>query len=83
MFTNLMSEIRDFFIRTLDDSRSGINHRLRRLMERLQQHDPRLALRLRAQQLQPQYFAFRSVTTADRGAGRSGVPSEPDRNVGW
>ena len=56
-----MSEIRDFFIKTLDDSHSGINYRLRLLMERLHHHDPHLAVRLKLQQLQPQYFAFRSV----------------------
>lgn len=62
VFTNLMSEIRDFFIKTLDDSHSGINYRLRLLMERLHFHDPHLAVRLRVQQLQPQYFAFRWMT---------------------
>ena len=62
VFTNLMSEIRDFFIKTLDDSQSGINWRLRLLMERLHHHDPHLAVRLRVQQLQPQYFAFRWVS---------------------
>ncbi|XP_037081274.1 TBC1 domain family member 13-like [Pollicipes pollicipes] len=62
VFTNLMSEIRDFFIKTLDDSESGINYRLRLLMERLQQHDPHLAVRLRVQELRPQYFAFRWMT---------------------
>ncbi|XP_043214609.1 TBC1 domain family member 13-like isoform X2 [Amphibalanus amphitrite] len=62
VFTNLMSEIRDFFIKTLDDSHSGINFRLRLLMERLHHHDPHLAVRLKVQQLYPQYFAFRWMT---------------------
>nr|XP_045616436.1 TBC1 domain family member 13-like [Procambarus clarkii] len=61
-FISLMGEIRDFFIRTLDDSESGIGAMMARLMSNLRQHDHQLWNRLRVQELQPQFFSFRWLT---------------------
>jgi len=58
-FTNLMSDIRDFFIKTLDEAESGINGMMARLRRRLAQHDPKVATLLQDQDIRPQYFAFR------------------------
>lgn len=54
-----MGEIRDFFIRTLDESESGIGAMMNRLMANLRQHDHQLWDRLRVQELKPQFFSFR------------------------
>lgn len=56
-----MGEIRDFFIRTLDDSASGIGAMMERLMANLRHHDHQLWNRLRVQELRPQFFSFRYV----------------------
>lgn len=58
-FIALMGEIRDFFIRTLDDSESGIGAMMERLMANLRHHDHQLWNRLRTQELRPQFFSFR------------------------
>lgn len=57
-----MGEIRDFFIRTLDESESGIGAMMERLMSNLKQHDYQLWNRLRVQELRPQFFSFRWLT---------------------
>jgi len=62
-FTNLMSEIRDIFIQSLDDSKTGIRHRLQGFMELLKQHDePLWSILIEEQSLMPQYYAFRWTT---------------------
>ncbi|CAH0401903.1 unnamed protein product [Chilo suppressalis] len=61
-FTNLMSEIRDFFIRTLDETESGINYMMDRLGSCLRSHDPAVWDRLELQELRPQYYSFRWLT---------------------
>ncbi|XP_050715300.1 TBC1 domain family member 13-like [Eriocheir sinensis] len=61
-FIALMGEIRDFFIRTLDDSESGIGAMMERLMANLRHHDHQLWNRLRTQELRPQFFSFRWLT---------------------
>ncbi|KAK4310140.1 hypothetical protein Pmani_018255 [Petrolisthes manimaculis] len=61
-FISLMGEIRDFFIRTLDDSASGIGAMMERLMTNLRHHDHQLWNRLRVQELRPQFFSFRWLT---------------------
>ncbi|XP_063607171.1 TBC1 domain family member 13-like [Penaeus indicus] len=61
-FISLMGEIRDFFIRTLDESESGIGAMMNRLMANLRQHDHQLWDRLRVQELKPQFFSFRWLT---------------------
>jgi len=58
-FTNLMSDIRDFFIKTLDDSASGIQGVMARLRERLEEVDHVSANVLDDQGIKMQYFAFR------------------------
>ena len=54
-----MSDIRDFFIKTLDDSATGIRAVMERLSQRLQQVDPAVAGRLDSQGIKMQFFAFR------------------------
>lgn len=61
-FISLMGEIRDFFIRTLDESPMGIGAMMKRLMDNLKQHDHQLWNRLRVQDLEPQFFSFRWLT---------------------
>ncbi|KRZ20357.1 TBC1 domain family member 13 [Trichinella pseudospiralis] len=59
-FQNLMSEIKDNFIKTLDSSNVGIDHQMRALYSLLQRVDPVLHQAMtEVQQLCPQYFAFR------------------------
>ena len=56
-----MANIRDLFIRTLDDSESGIGRLMGRLMTNLHQHDVAIARKLKEQGIREQYFAFRFV----------------------
>lgn len=58
-FTGLMSEIRDFFIKTLDESEMGINGLMNRLMRKLKECDPQVWNRLKNQELEPQFYSFR------------------------
>lgn len=57
-----MSEIRDFFIKTLDESASGIGSMMKRLMNLLQEHDFNIWQRLQMQDIKPQYYSFRWIT---------------------
>lgn len=59
LFTNLMGEIRDFFIRSLDNSVSGIKRMMEVLMERLRGRDSGVYERLIGLEIHPQYYAFR------------------------
>ncbi|EDQ92965.1 uncharacterized protein MONBRDRAFT_13826 [Monosiga brevicollis MX1] len=61
-FTNLMSEIRDVFIKTLDDSETGIGALMARLEVLLAEHRPDLAESLQNMSLKPQFYAFRWLT---------------------
>jgi len=61
-FTNLMSDIRDFFIKTLDDSATGIHSMMSKLGQRLQTVDPAVATCLQDQGIKMQFFAFRWLT---------------------
>lgn len=61
-FTNLMAEIRDFFIKTLDEAESGINGLMNRLSEQLKSNDQLVYTRLQQQELYPQYYSFRWLT---------------------
>ncbi|KAG0419131.1 hypothetical protein HPB47_004349 [Ixodes persulcatus] len=72
-FTSLMAEIRDFFLKTLDDSACGIGAMMQRLMGLLKRRDDRLHLRLRQLQVEPQYYTCASCrrsrsTTASAGS---------------
>lgn len=61
LFTNLMGEIRDFFIRSLDNSVSGIKRMMELLMDRLKIRDKDVHERLSKLEIHPQYYAFRWV----------------------
>lgn len=61
-FTNLMSEIRDFFIKTLDEADGGINNMMSRLLTQLQHSDIDIWLTFKQQDLKPQYYSFRWLT---------------------
>jgi len=58
-FTHLMSDIRDFFIKTLDDSSTGIQAMMVRLQNRIEEVDSDIANQLNTQGIKMQYFAFR------------------------
>lgn len=61
-FTNLMSEIRDNFIKTLDDTQCGIGSLMNQLMSTLKETDSTLWYKLKEQDLKPQFYAFRWLT---------------------
>ncbi|KAG5869507.1 hypothetical protein JTB14_008058 [Gonioctena quinquepunctata] len=61
-FTNLMSEIRDFFIKSLDESDRGINKMMNRLLIQLKNCDLEIWLRFQQLDLKPQYYSFRWIT---------------------
>ncbi|XP_062516273.1 TBC1 domain family member 13-like [Corticium candelabrum] len=61
-FTSLMSEIRDNFIKTLDDSACGIGAMMVQMMLMLKEADFELWTALETKQLKPQFFAFRWLT---------------------
>ncbi|XP_068617882.1 TBC1 domain family member 13 isoform X2 [Battus philenor] len=61
-FTNLMAEIRDFFIRTLDETESGINYMMSKLSDCVKKNDRTVWDQLERQELRPQYYSFRWLT---------------------
>ncbi|GCC34537.1 hypothetical protein chiPu_0013012 [Chiloscyllium punctatum] len=61
-FTNLMSEIRDNFIKSLDDSQCGISYKMEKVYSTLKEKDMDLYLKLQEQNIKPQFFAFRWLT---------------------
>ncbi|XP_048469371.1 TBC1 domain family member 13, partial [Rhincodon typus] len=61
-FTNLMSEIRDNFIKSLDDSQCGISYKMEKVYSTLKEKDVDLYLKLQEQNIKPQFFAFRWLT---------------------
>lgn len=54
-----MSDIRDFFIKTLDESSSGINGMMVKLMDKIKQIDPVVEQQLILQEIKPQFYSFR------------------------
>ena len=54
-----MSDIRDFFIKSLDEAESGINAMMTKLMSKLGGLDPEVKEVLDQQGIRPQYFSFR------------------------
>lgn len=60
-FTALMSEIRDFFIKTLDDAEGGIRCMMSRLSNMLKAKDVSIYDHLKSQELHPQYYSFRWI----------------------
>lgn len=61
-FTNLMAEIRDSFIKSLDETQCGIGFAMSSLMRKLKDADASLWHRLEELELKPQFFAFRWLT---------------------
>ena len=61
-----MSDIRDFFIKSLDESESGINAMMAKLMSKLGGIDPDVKDVLDKQGIRPQYFSFRYVIVCIR-----------------
>lgn len=61
-FTALMSEIRDFFIKSLDESENGIRGMMHKLSTMLEKKDLSVFNRLKDQGIFPQYYSFRWLT---------------------
>jgi len=59
LFTNLMAEIRDFFIRSLDNSSTGIKLMMEKVYDRLKSVDFEVYSVLIKQEIYGQYFCFR------------------------
>lgn len=57
-----MSEIRDFFIKTLDDSEGGIKFMMAKLTNMVKEKAPEIHNKLKEQELYPQYYSFRWLT---------------------
>ncbi|GFR79773.1 TBC1 domain family member 13 [Elysia marginata] len=62
LFTCLMGETRDFFIKTLDDSACGIVSQMAKLTKLLEKMDKPLWQRIADQGIKPQFYAFRWIT---------------------
>jgi len=56
-----MSEIRDFFIKTLDETDTGIVNMMRKVTEKLNENDPAIQNCLVKNEIFPQYYSFRQV----------------------
>ena len=65
-----MSDIRDFFIKSLDEAECGINRMMTKLMDKIKAVDPEVEAQLVAQDIKPQFYSFRSEITNNfcRGA---------------
>lgn len=61
-FTALMSEIRDFFIKSLDESDNGIRGMMNKLSALLENRDKHVYNRFKEQAVVPQYYSFRWIT---------------------
>lgn len=61
-FTNLMAEIRDNFMKSLDHSRTGIEASMERVVSHLKLVDQQVYLRLEQQNIKPAFFLFRWIT---------------------
>mmetsp|Transcript_7284 Transcript_7284/g.8347 ORF Transcript_7284/g.8347 Transcript_7284/m.8347 type:complete len:554 (+) Transcript_7284:99-1760(+) len=62
-FCNLMSEIRDMYIKGLDSTSDGLKGRIDSLMLLLKKHDRNLHLHLANLEINPQFYALRWLTT--------------------
>lgn len=54
-----MSEIRDFFIKDMDEAEGGINQMMDKLERTVQTYDEELWKRLKELDIKPQYYSFR------------------------
>ena len=62
-FSGVMSEVRDWFIETLDETESGINGHIDLFQNILARQDPELFSHMDALNLNPKFYAFRWITT--------------------
>ena len=67
-----MSDIRDFFIKSLDEAESGINALMGKLMSKVGRLDPGVKEVLDKQGIRPQYFSFR-YTGCDHNKIRTSI----------
>eukprot|EP01113_Clastostelium_recurvatum_P014914 TRINITY_DN18189_c0_g1_i1.p1 TRINITY_DN18189_c0_g1~~TRINITY_DN18189_c0_g1_i1.p1 ORF type:complete len:537 (+),score=143.62 TRINITY_DN18189_c0_g1_i1:1-1611(+) len=61
-FTNLMSEIMNNFLKTLDRSEVGVSGSIQRLNQLLREQDEELWMNLEEKKLNPQFYSFRWIT---------------------
>jgi len=54
-----MSEIRDFFIKTLDETDTGIVNMMGKVTDKLKENDPVVHNYLAKNEIYPQYYSFR------------------------
>mmetsp|Transcript_4725 Transcript_4725/g.8029 ORF Transcript_4725/g.8029 Transcript_4725/m.8029 type:complete len:850 (-) Transcript_4725:1298-3847(-) len=62
-FCSVMGDMRDLYMQGMDVDQDGIRGRGQLLMESLHRVDPAVALHLEALEINPQFFAFRWITT--------------------
>lgn len=62
-FTNIMGELRDVYIHSLDNSDVGLSGKMSRVNDLLRHHDPELWKHLNRNQLDPSYYSLRWITT--------------------
>lgn len=62
-FSLLMIDVRDLFIRNLDDASCGIGGRIQAFVDMLQALDPEVAARLHEQGVAPSFYSLRWITT--------------------
>jgi hypothetical protein len=61
-----MGEIRDFFIKSLDEAECGINGMMSKLGEQLKNSDRPVWSQLQKQELCPQYYSYRYCSLRSR-----------------
>lgn len=62
-FSLLMIDVRDLFIRNLDEASCGIGGRIQDFVSMLQRHDPEVAAVLDRQGIAPSFYSLRWITT--------------------
>mmetsp|Transcript_6766 Transcript_6766/g.11814 ORF Transcript_6766/g.11814 Transcript_6766/m.11814 type:complete len:319 (-) Transcript_6766:63-1019(-) len=62
VFTSLMAEVMNNFIKTLDKSDVGVHAEMRNMNELLKAKDPQLWSNLESKGLSPQFYSFRWIT---------------------
>mmetsp|Transcript_6702 Transcript_6702/g.10991 ORF Transcript_6702/g.10991 Transcript_6702/m.10991 type:complete len:718 (-) Transcript_6702:39-2192(-) len=62
-FSLLMIDVRDLFIRNLDDASCGIGGRIQDFVDTLHEHDPQVANLLDEQGIAPSFYSLRWITT--------------------
>ena len=62
-FTNLLAEMRDVYIHSLDECDSGLHGKITKLNDLLRCYDPELWFHLNFHQLNPAFYSLRWITT--------------------